>query len=452
MKMGRSMVAFVALAALAGLAADAIGPDETAAIQRRIDDCFRAGGGRVSIAPGVHRIGGIRLRSRVELHLESGAVLQASREPGAFDDVMRGDRLEPVEETFFTEPAPPFAGRKPTRSNVVGSRWNNAIIRVYRAKDVSITGEPGSVIDGCNSYDPEGEEDFRGVHGISVVSCENLTLSGYTLKRTGNWGHRIMDARNVKVTGLTVLGGHDGMDFHGCKDVEIRKCTIHSGDDCIAGVLNEGVHVLDCDLSSSCSDFRLGGNGIVIEKCRAHGPCEWPWRYAFPLEAKRDGVDHVPGYKRYNTLSFFTHFGSALDTRPGDVVVRDCTVWNVDKLLHFNRSGNERWQHGPGLGRIEFQNVQVSGLVSPLVAYGVTDTPISIVAKDCGISFREKPEAFLRGANVKEIRFENVTVLGVDAPFFLKWGDLVPEIEVQNYTGPKPEATAAGGAFKCQPI
>ena len=48
-----------------------------------------AGGGRVVIAPGVHPIGTLRLRSHVELHLEKGAVLLGSTKREDYDDFPR---------------------------------------------------------------------------------------------------------------------------------------------------------------------------------------------------------------------------------------------------------------------------------------------------------------------------------------------------------------------------
>ena len=54
---------------------------QTSAIQKAIDDCFLAGGGRVVIPCGIFLTGGIRIRSGVQLYLESGAILKGSRDP-----------------------------------------------------------------------------------------------------------------------------------------------------------------------------------------------------------------------------------------------------------------------------------------------------------------------------------------------------------------------------------
>ena len=46
---------------------------QTEKIQKAIDDCFLAGGGRVVIPCGIYLTGGLRLRSNVQLYLEAGA-------------------------------------------------------------------------------------------------------------------------------------------------------------------------------------------------------------------------------------------------------------------------------------------------------------------------------------------------------------------------------------------
>ena len=50
----------------------------TKAIQTAIDRCSQEGGGRVLVPAGHYKIGTIVLRSRVNLHLEKGAVLFGS--------------------------------------------------------------------------------------------------------------------------------------------------------------------------------------------------------------------------------------------------------------------------------------------------------------------------------------------------------------------------------------
>ncbi|MGM9624434.1 MAG: hypothetical protein ACI3XM_01880 [Eubacteriales bacterium] len=141
---------------------------QTCAIQSAIDACFSAGGGEVVVPEGVWRTGGIRLRSRVTLHLLCGAVLEGSTDP---EDYLawREDRLEPVDGIPEKEP-------ERYRSALRTSRWNNALIRAFDAHDIAIIGEVGSMINGMNCYDAQGEEGYRGPHGIDFWDCEHDTV------------------------------------------------------------------------------------------------------------------------------------------------------------------------------------------------------------------------------------------------------------------------------------
>src|SRR5208282_833571 len=55
----------------------------TVAIQKAIDDCAAAGGGRVEVPTGAFLTGPFDLRSNVDLHLDAGSLLIFSRN---FDD------------------------------------------------------------------------------------------------------------------------------------------------------------------------------------------------------------------------------------------------------------------------------------------------------------------------------------------------------------------------------
>src|SRR5580692_11763658 len=55
------------------------------AINKAIETVAAAGGGTVEIPPGTWVTGSIRLRSNVTIHLERGAVIEASSEQSAYD-------------------------------------------------------------------------------------------------------------------------------------------------------------------------------------------------------------------------------------------------------------------------------------------------------------------------------------------------------------------------------
>ena len=149
---------------------------QTQAIQQAVDAVYLAGGGRVVVPCGIFHTGGIRLHSRVELYLQTGAILRGSRNPDDYNEFWK-DTLQPVrDESVSGKPG----------SACATSRWCNGLIRVLDAENVKITGEPGSYIDGGNCYDPTGEEGYRGPHAISVWRCRGLTLRGYTVTDSAN--------------------------------------------------------------------------------------------------------------------------------------------------------------------------------------------------------------------------------------------------------------------------
>ena len=430
--------------------------DRTDEIQRALDECWREGGGRVVLDSGVHAVAGLRIRSKTTLYLKAGALLKASRDCDRYN-ILEGDTLEPVPAGDFA-PGVVWASPKKRKNNdhilKCASRWNNAVIRILRAHDVKIVGEPGSAIDGCDSYDPVGEEHFRGVHGISVHASTNLLFSGYTIRNTGNWAHLLKDCADARFEKLSILGGHDGVHMSSCDRMTIEDCTMKTGDDCVAGFDNEDVVVRRCSLNTACSAFRFGGRRVLIEDCRCFGPGEYPIRNSLPREDRISGSHGTPGAGRRTLLALFTYYSDfTLNVRsdPGDIVVRNCTVENAERFLHYNFSGSETWQKNRPLGSIRFENVSAKGLGMSLCAYGDADRPLSLELKDCRLSFAKPQSEFVRGANIGSLLLERVSVEGVEGPCVRSWGGVVEPV-LRETTGLPGGVEAAAEPFKTKTI
>lgn len=428
--------------------------NQTEKIQRAIDDAFLSGGGTVTLGAGLHLVKGIRLRSRVRLHLASKAVLCGSRDAADYDILSR-DTLEPFDPDAF-----PSVREAPTKGFAAmmkpGSRYNNAMIRIVSAHDVALTGDEGSIIDGMNSYDPRGEEGFRGVHGVSVSYSTNLTFYGYTLRHAGNWAHRIDHSVNIRCGRVTVLAGHDGFHVRHCDNVKVVDCTFHTGDDSIAGYDNVDVVVRRCDLSSACQAFRFGGTNVLIEDCVAHGPCKYVFRGSIPPQAQRDGLwnpNVVPG--RHSMAAFFVYFSSdkcPVRRQPGNIVVRNCRVENAARLLRYNFH-DEGWQRGRPLADICFTNVTATGLALPIAASAgsssnVAVEPLTLKMVDCNISFAERQTELISGRNVGCLFLRNVKVEGVDGPALRTW-EGIADIVGERVYGVKVGQEQGEGLYRC---
>lgn len=351
----------------------------TTAIQAAIDACFLAGGGEVTVPAGTFTTATVRLRSRVTLHLLKDACLLGSR---TAEDYTRWteDAVEPLCEEEERLAAAVAAG-DPFTFNYVCARWRNALIRAFRAEDIAVIGEENAVIDGADCYDPQGEEGFRGPHAMGFEDCTGVTLKGYTIQRSANWAHCLFNCRDITVENIRVMGGHDGVHFRSCDRATVKGCVLHTGDDCIAGFDNTDVTVEDCELNTACSGFRFGGTRVTVRRCRLFGPAEFMHRFSLTEEEKQGGTAVAPAaHHRRNMLSAFTYFAD--DSRlirelPGAFLVEDCTVENVDRLLHYNYSGNEAYQKNRPLGDITFRNLTATGIRMPLTLYGSPDCPVT---------------------------------------------------------------------------
>ena len=261
----------------------------TAAIQKALDEADRAGGGTVVIPAGTWTTGTMWLRSRVELHLEKGAVLKGSTR---MEDYNSNDAFP---ENFWN----------------VGEEWSGAhLVLGYKVEGASITGE--GVIDGSGSaFFGECDEDsrfpaykyglklhpkdrtwFRPGPMVAFFLSKDIRLSGVTLADTPAWTAHFrccdgLDIRNVTIDADRTIANSDGFSIDCTRNVVVEGCTIKTGDDGFAIRAScrqpghaeehpcENIRIANCDIWSCCYGVRFGiGTGtvrnVVVEDCRFH--------------------------------------------------------------------------------------------------------------------------------------------------------------------------------------
>lgn len=426
-----------------------IGGNMTSKIQKAIDDCFLQGGGRITLEEGVYEIGGIRLRSNCTLYLKSGAVLKGVRDIAVYN-ILENDAVEPVDERYKTDVlwTPPHARKTYDHMNKAASRWNNALIRILCAKNVAIIAEAGAVIDGSDPYDELGEERYRGPHGIAYHHSENLRFEGYLIRNTGNWAHIGYMSKNITYCGITVQGGHDGIHNSSCDDYTIENCEFYTGDDCVAGFDNYNVVVRNCILNSACSGMRFGGADVLVEKCRFYGPAQYVFRGAMPLEDKIAGKPspRVNGGKMLALFTYYSDFSLNVRRLPKNILIRDCTVENCARFLHFDFTGTHTWQKNKPLTEITFEKIQASGITLPFNAYGSAENPLTLRVKDCEIQFSKETDCAIRSGNFALIDVENTCFENVTGALVKSFGN-EGEIRAENVHGINFLLTKTDDAF-----
>lgn len=229
-------------------------------LQTVIDQCAEAGGGRVIIPSGSRFvIGGIRLRSNVELHLQRDSLLQGNG----------------CEETYIERPGP--FERLQNETPISG------LIYAKDAVNISITGE-GRIDGNYRKFIPEGQETARHIAFfkyprpmmVYFENCSSLALEDITLTDAPFWTVHLVGCRggliyNVKIRNEMRMPNTDGFDIDRCKDIQITDCDILTGDDAICPKCTEetavygdceNVTVTNCRLQSASSAIKFGSSSF----------------------------------------------------------------------------------------------------------------------------------------------------------------------------------------------
>ena len=389
---------------------------QTEKIQAALDACFLAGGGRVVIPKGIFLTGGLRLRSNTTLYLRSGAILRGSSNNEDYSSY-RDDKLEPI-----CEPSEQILAVLKRNSHPY-SKWNNGLIKVISAENVSIIGEPGSFIDGVDCYDSEGEENFRGPHAINIFDTKNIYLEGYTVMRSANWAHNIYNSKNITAKNLTVYGGHDGFDVRTCDNVLIEDCEFYTGDDCIAGFDNKDVVIRNCVLDCACSALRFGGTDVLIENCRGFAPSSFGFRGWMTPEEKAASAptNEKTRHTMHTPFQYYCDFRANIRHAPGNILIKNCTFKNPNSLFLHPFDGEHRWCCNRALNSITIADSEITGLSLPGVLCSDANEPLDFRLKNVLITSREENADFpiFEAKNCKYVELDNVTVKGFKEPFVI---------------------------------
>lgn len=270
-------VAFSAEARDINLKAKADGKTKiTSKLQKAIDEVSMSGGGRVTLKRGVYLTGPIELKSGVELHIDSTAVLLFSNDIADYPN-----RTNP--RHYETSALP---------------RWRNAsMIFADEATNISITGSGTIDCNGDVFVAPKTGDTWTGWHFdrcikyeesiprvVFFAGCSDIRVEGVKMiHQPAGWSYWIHDCDRVTFKGCKILAdvrypNNDGIHLNCSRDVHVSDCLIETGDDSIVIRANsrslrenkpcERVYVENCYLRSWSSAVRIGWtNDGVIRDC-----------------------------------------------------------------------------------------------------------------------------------------------------------------------------------------
>ena len=216
----------------------------TKAIQRAIDACSKAGGGRVLIPAGNYKIGSILLKSNVHIHLERGATLYGS--------------------THIEDYTPYATDYKSLRTQ------GTTVQLIYGDKVENV------VIDGYGTIDGRGrcfktirgkDEGITRPHLLRFVQSKNIVVRDIYMCNSGCWMQHYLACDHVRIDGVTIFNrnhfNNDGLDLDGCHDVVVSNIFLDSDDD---GIVLKSTSPRLCEL-----------RGIVALQCCEDGYRDYRW-------------------------------------------------------------------------------------------------------------------------------------------------------------------------------
>jgi polygalacturonase len=350
---------------------------DTPAFNRAIDHAAARGGGTVFVPAGRYACYTIRLRSKVTLHLDAGAVILAAAPSGT---------------TGYDEAEPNPAGRDYQDSG--HSHWRNSLIWGEGLTDIAITGQ--GLIWGKGLGRGDGKDDWlkdpsgpgTGNKAIALKNCRNVLLRDFRMLEGGWFAILATGVDNLVIDNLLIDTNRDGMDIDCCRNVRISRCTVNSPWD--DGIWPKSSYALGeprITENLTISDCFVTGNyevGSVLDGSWRRMPAAFAPRIHGRIKF---GTESNGGFRNIAITNciFQESRGLAFETVDGamieDVVVGNITMRGIVDAPLFIRLG--RRMRGPAgrpvgsIRRIAIHDLVSSGAnLLPSVIAGLADHPI----------------------------------------------------------------------------
>jgi polygalacturonase len=275
----------------------------TAAFAKAIDSLSQKGGGRLVVPPGIWLTGPITLASRIDLHLQPGALIQFSGDYKLYPLVVvdlnghksvettspiNGQNLEDVAITGLgIIDGGGYAWRPIKKAKLTVNEWAALIKtgevdksgKIWWPSKAAMNGDKFiSEMPNKGSLDPK---DYEPAHQskrpimIRIIGSKRLLIEGVTIQNPPNWTINPVLCEDISIIGVKVHNSHtaqnsDALDLESCRRAIVRGCIIDTGDDglCIKsgkdalgrsiGVPTEDVLIEDCTVYRAHGGFTIG--------------------------------------------------------------------------------------------------------------------------------------------------------------------------------------------------
>lgn len=392
------------------------------AINRAINECSRAGGGRVVVPPGEYLTGAVRLRSNVNLHVSKGAILKFATDAKAYLPIvhtrwegMELMHLSPLiyayEETniaitgegtldgqgksfFWKWHGNPRYGGNP---DVLSQRPARA--RLYEMMDKNVPVQERIF----------GEGHWLRPQFVQPYKCKNVLIEGVRIVDSPMWEVHPVLCENVTVRNVHIAThgpNNDGCDPESCKDVLIDNCYFDTGDDCIAiksGRNNDGRRLntpTENIIVRNCT-MKDGHGGITVGSEISGGV-----RNLFAHDCKLDSADLWTALRVKNNASR----GGKLE----NFYFKNIFVGTVSRAvveIDFNYEEGSKGEHIPVMRNYVVEDLTCTTGNRAVDLQGLDNAPIfDVTMKNCTFGAIKNPSIV---KNVRGLKLSNVKVAGI---------------------------------------
>jgi polygalacturonase len=236
---------------------------DTEAVQKALDACGKAGGGKVLFPPGTYLSQPLTVRTKTTLLLERGATLRATDDPADYKRADEAKKFNPFLSGEDLEDVT-IAGRGVIDG--AGAKW-------WVDAETARQKKPGYTLPRPNM--------------IVFQRVTNLVVRDVTLQNSPKFHLVPTECDGVTVSGITILAPErspntDGIDPSMSRRVTITGCTIDCGDDNIAikaakkiegrEFASEDITVTDCTFKhghgmSIGSETTGGVRNVRVKNC-----------------------------------------------------------------------------------------------------------------------------------------------------------------------------------------
>ena len=223
------------------------------AINKAIEACSKAGGGKVVVPAGTWKTGAIRLRSHVNLVIGKGATLFFEFDRSLYPLVeTRWEGLDCINYSpliyAFQETDIAITGEGVIDGNGSDETWWPRSGKMPKSRDTMAKEKqqnPGGRA-GLREMAEKGVPVEKRVFGygkdlrpqtVNLNQCDGILIEGVKMIRSPFWVMHPLLSKNITVRGVHVENhspNGDGCDPESCENVLIENCIFDTGDDCIA--------------------------------------------------------------------------------------------------------------------------------------------------------------------------------------------------------------------------